>query len=790
MAAFRTLRSALIGCWLATTGGYDVRMFDARTRTNATTIHGACTRLFAAYGSFSSMEVVPAPVREALVAVVGEVTFRALSRPRGRSPFRSQSEVQTPESRVVADYVVAHGWAEWSELTESCPVPGAVLAHLLAGSAAQTMPPSQGGTQVRDRRVMSWLVSTLDRWIIDCSYKDLLAALTPGELRHLISERDPVQIESFASTSPFVLAHLSLAVASESEREHPALSAFARRAGQGDADVLAHHMTETARLLRHAAVAALSNEERRDWQRVLIELLRRDSSFEGTPGTGEALDRMLDDDTLDRIILTFDGKALATLAERSTVTFQVLARRAPLKIAIRLSIFWAAPQGHDRLTMEDSSLRSAREAAPSALQNYLAPLVAYDAVVSATHINTTRQLNDWLDDHVPEAGRIFKKLWRLAALWEGARDSAARAGHESQLWELATQHPMLWSSALPALLAEAQWLELVQPLTMALGTDHPEIRACLQELVAIADRGNMISDVSARARTVLQLIDGREDPAHASYHMLVSFVARRADEGTVFPHPLELPSATWLGSRGVEELLRRLVQNACDTFSREVQLGLDEEPITAELLRGLVQELKQFPRSPWAMYGSSRYQPSRIELRYRQEAKRAEKHNGVDFALLVDIDIHKAIRLISAELVQVKKPECNDNGVFQDKWRIRLRQLRKLLKFSPTAAYLLIGPKGELYAVPAKLLLGVIQGCEQQDQRSATVSYAQIRAAAISFEQLLTQLILGLWTGGTARVVEIARGNNPNLVPRRILTLQVRAAPLDGNRPDRSHVDR
>lgn len=78
---------------------------------------------------------------------------------------------------------------------------------------------------------------------------------------------------------------------------------------------------------------------------------------------------------------------------------------------------------------------------------------------------------------------------------------------------------------------------------------------------------------------------------------------------------------------------------------------------------------------------------------------------------------------------------------------------------------------------------------DQQDQGTATVRYEQIRGAALSFEQLLTQLILGLWMGGTARAVEIARGNDPNLVPRRILTLQVRAAPLDGDRSDSSPTD-
>jgi hypothetical protein len=80
--------------------------------------------------------------------------------------------------------------------------------------------------------------------------------------------------------------------------------------------------------------------------------------------------------------------------------------------------------------------------------------------------------------------------------------------------------------------------------------------------------------------------------------------------------------------------------------------------------------------------------------------------------------------------------------------------------------------------VPAKFLLGILQGRGQAAHKKATVNYVQVRGAAISFAQLLVDLILGLWIGGTKDVVEIARGNDPDLVPMNMLTIQVRARPL------------
>jgi len=170
----------------------------------------------------------------------------------------------------------------------------------------------------------------------------------------------------------------------------------------------------------------------------------------------------------------------------------------------------------------------------------------------------------------------------------------------------------------------------------------------------------------------------------------------------------------------------------------------------------------------------------KIIIDYRQESKRAEKTTGVDVAFLVDIDIPGALRLTSAELVQVKKPR-RDNSVFSDKWRIEIQQLNDLIAASPSAVYLLISTNGALHVVPAKFLLGLIQA--RTVGEDLTVGYHQMRGAVIQLSQFLIDLLLGLWVGSTDRAVTIARGTDPFLTPLNLVTIRLGTAQIDGDQP-------
>ena len=670
---------------------------------------------------------------------------------------------QTPELRTVSDYIVTHEWADWIELIDSFPFPGRALLRLLAGPEEQA----------RDAGMMRWLASTLDRWMPSPSYRHLLEELPLRELRDLLGAREQKQLETLASSSPYVLAYIALALSDE-----PAgLTLLSRRTGRGDPDVLADHMAETSRLARHAATLQLTEEERLGWQRALVELTHRCSPFDDNKETEDSLGTLLGDETAHEIVSGLDGREITMLAKQSGALFRALATKNPRGLTLRFSLPWTVSlTARIPRCMWDTELRIVADRAPMVLCPYLAPFLAHDLVLQSPGMDARAWGDRWLADRSPTLDQVSRELWQLVQLWAGATEVGARSGHEHRLSELAAKQAQLWARSLPALLAESRWQPLVVPLTIAIEAREPDIRQYLREL---ADLGN--SDVSARARSLLRLIEGTESPTEAGLQALVSFVARRADERTVFPHPLAFPSSTWVGSREVEEVLRKLVVNACNEFSRRVigELGLDEEPITYGLLRDLEHALAGFTGSPWIMRDLSRSAAPRIEIKCRQESKHAENLTGVDFALLVEIDVPDAIQLTTGELVQVKKPERHGQA-FVDKWRVKIPQLRNLLAASPTTAYVLIGPRGDLHVVPAKFLLGVLQGCGQAGQESGTVSYAQVRGATISFAQLLIDLILGLWVGGTERVVAIARGVDRALVPKRVLAIQVRAA-REGN---------
>ena len=145
--------------------------------------------------------------------------------------------------------------------------------------------------------------------------------------------------------------------------------------------------------------------------------------------------------------------------------------------------------------------------------------------------------------------------------------------------------------------------------------------------------------------------------------------------------------------------------------------------------------------------------------------------------------VHGALRVESAELVQVKKPEVvkAEEGFFRDAWRVDTRQLTDILEWSQTAAYWLIDPGGEVFATPARLLRAILQEQGKLSQGSAVVPYGTVRSMAIPLRQFLVDLVVGLWIGTTrADTLCFAKGESGRTRPRHIVEIEVRIGEKQG----------
>jgi hypothetical protein len=697
---------------------------------------------------------------------------------------------RSPEVERVTEYITAHEWADSASLLETTPDPGAMLARLTVATPPEparhsrfsSRPSSRqegapwGEGVGREPRVMRWLATTLEHWIVDPAYATLVSNLSLEDLRSLFGGRTPSEQERLARTAPMATARLALALAGDPDVDEAMLGRIAEIAAHGAQTTFAKHMREASRLLRLAARApALSAADRVGWQNTLISLAQSFAHFDSDDMTEQALDQMLGDEQLRRLLDGFEGLHLSQLAKHSPAVFRVLGNRFPDRVAQQIAIWWATPESRSYLhVMSDSDVKAILEAAPDPVRQRLVSNAARDIVLGKMKDKELIDARRWIAGH-PDANSALR-LWQFIALWDSARDPSARDGTEQQVCDVARADPTLWVRTLPALLSDPTWWQLLVPPTLLLHRDA-HVRRALHEL---AETGP--SPIASRALSLSRMVEGREAPGASEYESLIGLIASERDGYTIFPHPLALASATWVGSRGVEDALRRLVSDACDRFAKRVpkQLGLDEEQHTRDLLRDLEDSLGRLADSPWIVRSHTGPATPEIIIDYRQESKRAEKTTGVDVAFLVDIDIPGALRLTSAELVQVKKPR-RDNSVFSDKWRIEIQQLNDLIAASPSAVYLLISTNGALHVVPAKFLLGLVQA--RTVGEDLTVGYNQMRGAVIQFSQFLIDLLLGLWVGSTDRAVTIARGTDPFLTPLNLVTIRLGTAQIDGDQP-------
>lgn len=106
-----------------------------------------------------------------------------------------------------------------------------------------------------------------------------------------------------------------------------------------------------------------------------------------------------------------------------------------------------------------------------------------------------------------------------------------------------------------------------------------------------------------------------------------------------------------------------------------------------------------------------------------------------------------------------------------------VRQLDTLLRASQSASYWLITAHGEVLAVPAKILRGILNARTPLGKTS-NVGYNEIRSAAIGLPQFFTDLLVGGWIGDMSEsALAIARGTSATTRPQLVLEIAVTCGP-------------
>ena len=87
--------------------------------------------------------------------------------------------------------------------------------------------------------------------------------------------------------------------------------------------------------------------------------------------------------------------------------------------------------------------------------------------------------------------------------------------------------------------------------------------------------------------------------------------------------------------------------------------------------------------------------------------------------------------------------------------------------------YWLFGAAGEVFVVPAKILLAFARGREAKTE-SMTISYTDVRSTVIPLAQFFVDLFIAGWIGrADDDAVRTAEGANPRLRPRQIFDLTI-----------------
>ncbi len=456
-------------------------------------------------------------------------------------------------------------------------------------------------------------------------------------------------------------------------------------------------------------------------------------------------------------------------------------RIAPELMLPRFKALWAArtdwnTADHTLGTLLTSALHSAADA----VFDTLGVEVGFEAAAADRGADPSDSARLYVGEflHVHPVPTIPHDVIQQTYLWSLLRrlksyerwpDPPELRGVRRELASFIEDDPTAWTRALPHILARIADIPDAESLTTVAAHRTPAVRAALE----VCARDGPTMQVGDRAKGILATLDGFARPGAELADELLAFAARELDGTPIFPHPLAVRGATWIADAAAESLLREGIDRATHRFAAYFrdQGPVEEEAVTSHLLAELEIAFRETEARAGKLSAASGTPIGLVER--RQVPKYEEKQIGCDLALLVRADVGKVFRATWAEFVQVKKPERR-GARFVDQWRITLEtQLDDLLRTSPTSAYWLIGAAGEVFVVPAKILLGVKRGREARG-KTMTVSYRLMRSAAIPLSQFILDLLAGAWIGSTDEAtVRIARGEDRGFRPREVFEIRV-----------------
>jgi hypothetical protein len=346
-------------------------------------------------------------------------------------------------------------------------------------------------------------------------------------------------------------------------------------------------------------------------------------------------------------------------------------------------------------------------------------------------------------------------------------------GLRQVLLDHAQNHPDTWTRAL-------RWMML-----------HCEYRGIKSDIVGITCQLGKIAtpelalltvdenpDIAALAQGIHALLRGGEDPSGAHIAYLADSLAHYRDGTPKFPSPLSIRSGTWISSQSLESDLSDGVKRANGFFDIHLRehKGSVEEALTATLLNEIMVQFRT------AAARSDAFGTPRLKLAQREISKNQEEHiYGCDLAFLVKAQAPGVYLMEWTDLVQVKKSvamsKADATALTPDSWTIDIVQLGKIIKYSATAVYFLFCAQGGVLVVPAKYLMGFVDGKPGAVRNATrTLGYNAIRSAAIPLEQYLVNLLIGLWVGTTSQdTMDFVKGNN-QIRPRTVIDVTIEFA--------------
>lgn len=385
---------------------------------------------------------------------------------------------------------------------------------------------------------------------------------------------------------------------------------------------------------------------------------------------------------------------------------------------------------------------------------------------------------------------LINDVLPMAALWATLRKLAEYEknswshkteliGLRAQISKLVADNPQLWARSLQWILARSSAIgPTADAITIEFSSIDGEIRSALE---SACDSEN--EHVRLMARGIRTMLLGFDEPDSALGKILADAAARYMDGIPLFPHPLAPLSSTWLGSIGVECAIQGGIRRACDRFATEVreQGGDIEESLTKALVKELEVEFRNVkPRLGLIGIAGTGANTPVLSVQQRPASKTIEEPKyGCDIAWIITGVVRGSFDATWVDLVQVKKSSALQRQTKKssrpDSWRIDIEQLNKILKWSATSTYWLIGSAGNILVIPAKHLAAVSRGTgKSSGAKSFTVGYNDARSVAIPLEQYLVDLLIGQWLGTSSDdVVQFAHGENTNIRPRTIIEVGI-----------------